>query len=194
MRPSALMSVSRAEVTFCGRSEGAPGGMRVRRPGTSAPNCAPVASFRARSRCSTRSSRSVSQSPMSPSIGGSVALRSSRPTSCRRSIAATGVLTAACTVGMSARAKRKSVRRTAIHRTRFRRTYMASDRCRATVLRPEITDHYRSDNASEPRLVGAVRPASLPESAKTSLAQKLTAQARTAWPWDGTGSPTRLIG
>jgi hypothetical protein len=23
-------------------------------------------------------------------------------------------------------------------------------RCRATVLRPEITDHYRSDNASEP--------------------------------------------
>jgi hypothetical protein len=158
---------------------------------------------------------------------------------------------------MSARAKRKSVRRIAIHRTRFRRTYMASDtsakvdaalrehrevdgcrvrgvqrdecvhdrfrarrtaveivlahqpaptflhgdgahappsRCRATVLRPEITDHYRSDNASEPRLVGAVRPASLPESAKTSLAQKLTAQARTAWPWDGTGSPTRLIG
>lgn len=33
-------------------------------------------------------------------------------------------------------------------------------RCRATVLRPEITDHYRSDTASEPRLVGAVRPAS----------------------------------
>jgi hypothetical protein len=34
----------------------------------------------------------------------------------------------------------------------------------------------------------------VPESARTSLAQKLTAQARTAWPWDGTGSPTRLIG
>jgi hypothetical protein len=34
----------------------------------------------------------------------------------------------------------------------------------------------------------------VPESAKTSLAQKLTEQARTAWPWDGTGSPTRLIG
>jgi hypothetical protein len=34
----------------------------------------------------------------------------------------------------------------------------------------------------------------VPESAKTSLAQKLTAQAWTAWPSDGTGSPTRLPG
>ena len=73
---------------------------------------------------------------------------------------------------------------------------MASDRCRATVLRPEITDHYRSDNASEPRLVGAVRPASLPESAKTSLAQKLTAQARTALAlgWYGQPNPLDRIG
>jgi len=30
----------------------------------------------------------------------------------------------------------------------------------------------------------------VPESAKTSLAQKLTAQAWTAWPSDGTGSQT----
>jgi hypothetical protein len=44
----------------------------------------------------------------------------------RRSIAASGVLTAGCTVGMSSREKTNSVRRIAIHRTRLRRSYIAS--------------------------------------------------------------------
>jgi hypothetical protein len=63
---------------------------------------------------------------MSPSIVGSVPLRSRRLIRRRRSAAATGVLIAACTVGMSSRPKTKRVRRIAIHRTRLRRSYIAS--------------------------------------------------------------------
>jgi hypothetical protein len=56
-----------------------------------------------------------------------VPLRSSWLISRLRNIAARGVLTAACTIGTSARAKRNKVRRIAIHRTRLRRSYIAAD-------------------------------------------------------------------
>ena len=67
-------------------------------------------------------------------MAGSEPLRSRRLVSCRRNIAATGVLAAACTVGMSPRAKTNNVRRIAIQRTSSRRPYIAS----ATSLSVEV--------------------------------------------------------
>lgn len=57
---------------------------------------------------------------------GSLPFRCSRLINRRRSIAASGLLTAACTVAMSSDGKMNSVRRIAIHRTRLRRSYIAS--------------------------------------------------------------------
>jgi hypothetical protein len=57
---------------------------------------------------------------------GSLPLRRSWLIRRRRSTVARGVLTAACTVGMSSREKTNRVRRIAIHRTRLRRSYRAS--------------------------------------------------------------------
>jgi hypothetical protein len=59
-------------------------------------------------------------------MAGSVPLRRSRPISRRRSVAASGVLIAACTTGTSERVKTNKVRRIAIQRTRLRRSYIAS--------------------------------------------------------------------
>ena len=60
-------------------------------------------------------------------MGGSVPLRFSWLTRRRRSMAASGVLIAACTIGTSARGRRNKVRRMAIQRTRVRRSYIAAD-------------------------------------------------------------------
>ena len=126
-RPSVLMRASRADVRFCGRSDRALGRMIVRNAGSSVLSCAPVAAPRAPSAASTRPSRSANQRPTSPSMAGSLPLRSSRLVNRRRSIAASGVLTAAWTTGMSGRGKTNSVRRIAIHRTRPLRSYIAAE-------------------------------------------------------------------
>jgi hypothetical protein len=113
-------------VTVCGRSEDTLGGMTVRRAGTSELSSAPVAAPRARTAAATRSSRSRTHAARSPSTGGRVPLRSNLATSCRRSAAARGVLTAVWTIGTSSLGNRNSVRRIAIQRTKDRRPYIAS--------------------------------------------------------------------
>jgi sulfur relay (sulfurtransferase) complex TusBCD TusD component (DsrE family) len=127
MRPRALIKGSNVEVRFCGRSEAARGGMKVLSAGTSAASSAPVALPRARRARSTSSPRPASHVSTSSLMGGSLPLRFSWLMRRRPSMAASGVLTAACTTGMSARGNRNRVRRMAIQRTRLRRSYIAAD-------------------------------------------------------------------